>query len=103
MALKAAFSGITVYLCDFNREQCWERWVKAKQNSSGGLTKDESDDLLGLLRGCASASPCTEEGFPVDKYYQEAVTQLKASEVWKKHESVRFWLESKWLNIPKES
>lgn len=27
-ALEACFPGVTVYICDFHREQAWERWTK---------------------------------------------------------------------------
>ena len=37
-ALEQAFPGIKVYLCDFHREQCWERWVR---DTKHGLTKEE--------------------------------------------------------------
>jgi len=40
----------TVYLCDFHREQAWERWVKHHKH---GLTMDEGTQLLDLLRDCA--------------------------------------------------
>ena len=103
LALEGAFTGITVYLCDFHREQCWERWVKSKQNGPDALTKEEAEDLLTLLRSCAAAPPCTVTSSPLDFYFQEAVKELKESSVWKKHMAVQFWLDSKWLNIPKVS
>ena len=34
--LESSMPGVTVYLCDFHREQTWERWVKT-------ITKDESE------------------------------------------------------------
>ena len=45
-ALESAFPDITVYLCDFHREQAWDRWVKKQQH---GLTQREQQDLLALL------------------------------------------------------
>ena len=32
-ALETSFPGTTVYLCDFHREQAWERWVRDKKHS----------------------------------------------------------------------
>ena len=29
-ALEASFPGTTVYLCDFHREQAWEKWIHDK-------------------------------------------------------------------------
>ena len=35
-AIERAFPGITVYICDFHREQAWTRWTRGHKN---GLTK----------------------------------------------------------------
>ena len=45
----------TVYLCDFHREQAWERWLNAGHN---GLTSEKAD-LLSKMRKIAAAQ--TEE------------------------------------------
>ena len=42
-ALEKSFPGVKVYLCDFHREQCWERWVR---DSKHKLTKEEGQQLL---------------------------------------------------------
>ena len=47
-ALEQAFPGIKVFLCDFHREQCWERWVC---DTKHGLTKEEGQQLLGYTCG----------------------------------------------------
>ena len=49
-ALEMTFPGITVYGCDFHREQAWNRWIRDHKNR---LTKDEGDKLLSLLQDCA--------------------------------------------------
>ncbi|KAK3104713.1 hypothetical protein FSP39_008463, partial [Pinctada imbricata] len=41
-----------VYLCDFHREQAWERWVSATHN---GVTADKREALLTALRTIAHA------------------------------------------------
>ena len=71
---------------------------KSKQNTKDGLTKDEGDLMLSLLRSCATAQPCTDAPLPLDYYYQQSVLQLKQSPVWKNHTKVSFWLETYWLN-----
>ena len=101
LALEAAFTNVVVYLCDFHREQAWERWVKSKHEGDELLTKDERDHLLSLLRNCATAPPCTDDTHPIDQFYQQAVVELKSSTVWRNHAAARSWLESTWLNIPK--
>ncbi len=44
------YSRVTVYLCDFHREQAWTRWVKDHKH---GLSTSEADTVLTLLRACA--------------------------------------------------
>lgn len=98
LAIEQEFPQCTVYLCDFHREQAWERWVKDRNH---GLTIDEGQKLLDLLRDCAHApSPAHTDPSPLEAYYHQAIQRLQEAEVWNKHESVRKWLESKWLNIP---
>ena len=109
LAIEKCFPGTKVFLCDFHREQAWERWVKDHKH---GLTKDEQEELLSLLRACANASPfypqqgetATEseaEQGEIDRLYSQAVTDLKSSNVWTNHDSVQQWLTTTWLCIPK--
>ena len=98
LAIETAFPTATVYLCDFHREQSWERWVKNHQH---GLTDDEASQLLVLLRDCAWASPCQDDENPQEHYYNLAVIRLKASSVWKTHKQVQTWLTTGWLSMPK--
>ena len=44
LAIAQVFPYSKFYLCDFHREQSWERWVK---NHNHGLTKSEGEELLG--------------------------------------------------------
>ena len=96
-ALEAVFSGVTVYLCDFHREQAWERWTNERKH---GLTDEGRDQLLHLLRECANApSPPDDTHMPHTYYYDKAVETLKSSSVWRNNEQVTSWLELKWLPI----
>ena len=56
IAIKSVFSQCKVYLCDFHREQCWERWIKERAH---GLSPVDGEILLGKLRKCAWAAPGT--------------------------------------------
>ena len=94
-ALECCFPDTTVYLCDFHREQAWERWVK---DGKHGLTSDEADQLLAELRACAWAPP-GREGEDIDICYKQAVQNLKESKVWKDHTCVQQWLSTTWLSI----
>ena len=101
LALEQTFPGVQIYLCDFHREQAWERWTN---NHKHGLSNDEKESLLSMLRECANAPPADHgSGFSQDFYYQKAVNDLKASGIWRNNNYVRDWLETKWLCIPKVS
>ena len=45
-AVNKLFSKTQVYLCDFHREQAWERWVKEKKH---GLSDHQAAAVLDLL------------------------------------------------------
>ena len=92
-AIRDVFPSCKVYLCDFHREQAWERWVKDRKH---GLSPDEGDTLLSLLRDIAQA-PSSET---LDHNYSQHVDNLKQSAIWKKNSLVREWLEGKWLCSP---
>lgn len=98
MSLESVFPNTFVYICDFHREQCWERWVKDHKH---GLTDNEGAQLLDLLRECSSALPSHSADQEVDHNYCSAVEQLKASQVWLQHEQVQTWLNNYWLPISK--
>ena len=46
LALERSFPGVQIYLCDFHREQAWERWTN---NHKHGLNNDQKETLLSLL------------------------------------------------------
>ena len=98
-ALEATFPGIKAYLCDFHREQAWERWMKDHKH---GVSTEEADKLLEVLRACAWAPPAEEdEKLPFDHHYKTAVSKLKESDAWIDNPQVKAWLLSKWLSNPK--
>ena len=98
-AITDVFPNCKVYLCDFHREQAWERWVKDRKH---GLSPDEGDTLLSLLRDIAQApSPESDNlSLSLDHNYNQHVVDLKRSAIWKKNSLVREWLEGKWLCSP---
>ena len=81
-AIDSIFSQCKVYLCDFHREQCWERWIKDKKH---GLSPTDGKILIGLLRSCAWASPGSGD-LPVDCHFQQAVDKLQKTNVWKSNQ-----------------
>ena len=100
-ALETCFPDTKVYLCDFHREQAWERWTR---DSSHGLSTDDSEFLLEQLRACAWAPSTTPaENLPLDHNYLQAVDALKSSNLWKNNPQVSQWLNSTWLTMPEVS
>ena len=49
-AITSVFPLCQTYLCDFHREQAWERWTKDRKH---GLSTENAEMLLCLLRNCA--------------------------------------------------
>ena len=94
LAIEQAFPSAKSFLCDFHREQAWERWVRDHKH---GLTKEQGEELLQLLRACSSEESSDPSlGYPVDHSFQQRVTELKASPLWE-NDDVKQWLSTKWL------
>lgn len=98
VALESVFPSTTIYLCDFHREQAWDRWIKDRKH---GLTQHEGEELLALLRACAWAQPSSDG--TLTSAYELAVDNLKKSSVWSNHIEVQQWLTQTWLSIPQVS
>ena len=79
----------TVYLCDFHREQAWERWVAKKDNG----VSSQKEELLSRLRRIARAS--------TEAKYNSAVSDLKHSQIWKTNIKVQKWFGNTWLKASK--
>ena len=52
LAHETCFPNTNAYLCDFHREQAWEKWVK---DGSYGLNSADQGWLLNQLQACAWA------------------------------------------------
>ena len=74
-------------ICDFHREQAWDRWVK---NSRHQVSSEDQLPLLDKLRSIATAT--TEES------YETAVHALQASPIWEKNRQLQSWFQTRWLN-----
>ncbi len=98
-AVRGLFPSTQVYLCEFHREQAWERWVKERRH---GLNDIEASTLLDLLRDCASAPPNWNlPDQPPDYYFRQSLKQLHSSGVWQGNQHVQQWLNTNWPNCPK--
>ena len=77
--------GCDVNICDFHREQAWERWTSASKNGVISVR----DEVLARLRRLARAMN--------EQTFQEALDDLKDSAVWTKNQTLRQWFGRTWL------
>ena len=77
-AIENAFPGIQTYLCDFHREQCWERWVR-DQNMKSHLRMERS------YWNCS---------VPAHMLHLQL---KKESDLFKENPHIRYWLLNTWL------
>ena len=80
-----------VFICDFHREQAWERWLSKTSNGC----REVKDDVLAKLRRIARSMSvnCSEK----------AIEALKLSVYWKdmKYAGLVEYIERYWLSIKK--
>ncbi|KAL3186192.1 hypothetical protein MRX96_027924 [Rhipicephalus microplus] len=88
-AISEVFPQSEVMLCNFHREQAWERWVKKKEND---VPPDQKDALLGLFRKIANSSSREE--------FDEAYKCLKNSVFWR-NDKVASYFETQWMPAAK--
>ena len=76
-----------MYLCDFHREQAWDRWLKETKHGC----KDIKEDILPRLRRVAKA--------PTEGEYNASLIALQNSPNWNLPNSkmLQKWFESKWI------
>ena len=94
-ALESSFPNSFVYLCDFHREQAWERWARDKKHE---LSPVDAEILLDHLRACAWApSNDNDSELPLDYNYQQCVKVMQSTNLWKRNQHVRDWIDGTWL------
>lgn len=81
--------GTTTYICDFHREQAWERWLKKGDNG----VVDKKGDILKMLRAIAKSNT-------VDAF-EKNLSALKQSDTWLSHQKLRNWMNGTWLKEAK--
>ncbi|KAH6932621.1 hypothetical protein HPB50_008190 [Hyalomma asiaticum] len=87
-SLSEVFPQSEVMLCDFHREQVWERWMK-KEND---VPPDQKDALLGLSHKIADSSSRVE--------FDEASKRVKNSVFWR-NVKVASYFETHWMPAAK--
>lgn len=84
-AIEATFPGIHALICDFYREQAWERFVKKGEHE---VAFKDRQPFLTLHCGVAISSSKEE--------LSKAVKKLKAFHM-SKQDQVKPWLEKMWF------
>ena len=76
-----------VLLCDFHREQAWERWLNLVANGMRAV----KEEALCMLRRIADSE--TEESFQINLNF------LFNSNLWNDEQHVKFknWMNNVWL------
>jgi hypothetical protein len=77
-----------VYVSDYHRERCWERWMTFT-DSDLQIVRSE---VLVRLRRVALATALYQ--------YNIVKDELTASQVWQRNSSLQKWFEATWLNKP---
>ena len=80
-AIEEIFPDSETYICDFHREQAWERWLSVSKHGVSGL----KDDVLLHLRSIANASS--------EEEVQLAKQTLQTQDY---HPNITNWLERQW-------
>ena len=78
-----------MFLCDFHREQAWERWVSKGSNNVSHC----KDELLARMREIA----CAED----TAIFNDAVEALKQLPIWNQNKALRDWFLGTWLKESK--
>jgi len=86
MSCNVCVLGTHVRLCDFHKEQAWNRWLTASRN---GVDAAERENVLNVLRNVSQANS--------RQSYETAVTFLKQCHFWKSNALLRNWFGRKWL------
>ena len=81
------------FLCDFHREQAWERWTKKSEHS---LKSEDREILLHNLRSMAHAPRSQNPATPLANV-AAAKKKVLDSDVYKNNTQVQSWLQGTWF------
>ena len=85
MIQRCSFAGCSVFICDFHREQAWERWLKKKINGFASVKQK----VIALFRRIAHSETITDS--------EKAIEDLQNSEYWKNGANLREYFTKTWL------
>ena len=84
--IEQVFRDSFLYICDFHREQAWERWMKEAKH---GI--EDRKSVLAMLRRLSQANT-------VEKF-QTCLSDLQSSSVWNSNAGLRSWFTKTWLKV----
>ena len=85
-ATETCLPGVVAYICDFHRQQAIQRWVKAAKN---GLDLNKQEFLQKSMTRIGRAA--------TEAQYEDELSKLRQSTVYKIKENVRGYVEKTWL------
>ena len=74
--IESVFPQCKVYLCEFHREQSWERWIKKTKSMDSHLRMEKFSLKCSASVLVWAAAPASDS-LPVDYHHQQAVDNLK--------------------------
>ncbi|XP_069109644.1 uncharacterized protein [Argopecten irradians] len=81
-ALESTFKGAQVLLCNFHRDQAWQRWLTANKIA-------DKESVMKQLRAIARSMEITS--------YEACLEELRNSSVYKDDITFQSWFEKKWI------
>ncbi|CAN8002882.1 unnamed protein product, partial [Ixodes hexagonus] len=85
-ALHETFPESKVVLCDFHREQAWDRWMRKEENCV-----QAKEVLLHLLRKIANSTS--------EEELQQSNEDLQSSAVWLQNVRLQHYITTQWLAV----
>ena len=89
-AIENEFPTARVHVCNFHRNQAWNRWVRSGRS---GLDSKQQEILLSLLHQLAKAREHSR--------YEAALGKLHKSSVYTHHSNVQEYVENVWMTCVK--
>lgn len=89
------FSDSVVFICDFHREQAWERWLAKKGNGCSDIKQEALAKLQRMARASTDAEcKAAEEGLRNWKIWNDPAKSKLVDYIqryWLSIKKVRFW------------
>lgn len=78
------------FLCDFHKEQSWERWLSNKDHG----VHLEKKEILAMFRNISHSENKLE--------FENSLIELKSSNIWKKSSKLQEYFQNTWEPVIKK-